>query len=225
MTNRHDETMAAQIAGSQGAGAAEAAARELEFIRGILDRTQRRIDPHAFHFVGWGAVVLVWFPLANLFEIQERPGSWSLALSVAAVVAGVAWGMIGEWRLARRGGGEAEDTVFSRQVDLIVGGTIGPAALLSAIGPATGSIPGEAVPVVWGFAYAVLAYSMGVVYSREYLWSGIVIFAASVAALISVQFAGFILGPAMGLGLLVPGLISERRVRARREADANGAAR
>ncbi len=225
MTNRGDETMAARIGGTDGAGAAEAAAQELEFVRSILERTQRRIDPHAFHFVGWGAVVLVWYPLGNLFEIQERPQSWSVALMVAAIVTGVAWGMFGEWRLARRGGAQAEDTVFSRQVGLIVGGTIGPAALLSAVGPATGAIPGESVPVVWGFAYAVLAYSMGVVYSREYLWAGVAIFAAAVAALIAPQFAGFILGPAMGLGLLVPGVISERRVRARREADANGAAR
>lgn len=225
MTNGSDETIPARVSGSPGAGAAEAAAQELEFIRTILEKTQRRIDPHAFHFVGWGAVVLVWYPLGNLFQIQERPASWNIALMAAAIVTGVAVGMIGERRLARRGGAEAEDTLFSRQVGLIVGGTIGSGALLSAVGPATGAISGEAVPIVWGFAYAVLAYSMGVVYSREYLWAGIAIFAASVAALVAPQFAGFILGPAMGLGLLVPGVISERRVRARREVDARVAAR
>jgi hypothetical protein len=194
------------------------AARELELVRAILDRTQRRLDPHAFHFVGWGAVVLVWYPLGNLFLLQGRPGWWHLALSGAALLAGILNGVLGEWRLARSGHAEPEDTVFSRQVGLIVWGTIGPAALLSFLGPAMHLFPGQQVPVVWGFAYAVLAYSMGVVYSREYLWAGIAIFAAAIAALALPEWSGFILGPAMGLGLLVPGLRTERRVRARGRA-------
>jgi hypothetical protein len=35
----------------------QGAARDLEFIRGIVQRTDRRIDPHAFHFVHWGVIV------------------------------------------------------------------------------------------------------------------------------------------------------------------------
>lgn len=216
-----DRTAAPAGASAGGALTAAAAAEELALVRAILDRTQRRLDPHAFHFIGWGAVVLIWYPLDNLFRMQGRPASWTAILIAAALATGIALGLYGEWRLARRGGTAGEDTVFSRQVNLVVWGTIGPAALLSALGPATQTIPGASVPVIWGFAYAVLAYSMGVIYSREFLWAGIAIFAGTVAALLLPAWSGFILGPSMGLGLLVPGIISERRVRARREADAD----
>jgi hypothetical protein len=70
------------------------------------------------------------------------------------------------------------------------------------------------VPVVWGFAYAVMAWTMGVVYSSEYCWAAVWILVGAVAALGLPEYAGFLLGPTMGLGLLVPGWVSVRRVRA-----------
>jgi hypothetical protein len=40
---------------------------ELEFIASVMRRTQAAVDPHAFHFVLWGALVLVCYPLMNWF--------------------------------------------------------------------------------------------------------------------------------------------------------------
>jgi hypothetical protein len=194
------------------------AARDLDYVRSILDRTQRRLDPHAFHFVGWGAIVLVWYPLENALALGGYPGSGRLALGVTALVLGCVVGGVGEFRLARRaaaGDEPPEDTVLSRQVLQIVWGCLGPAILLSAVGPALGMIPGSSVPLVWGLAYAVMAWMVGVVYSREFLWAGAWIFAGFLAALLLPGYEGLVLGPAMGLGLLVPGMIAERRVRRR----------
>ena len=40
------------------------AIQDLDFIKQVVQRTDRRIDPHAFHYVHWGLIVLIWY-LAN----------------------------------------------------------------------------------------------------------------------------------------------------------------
>ena len=37
----------------------EVAGNDLRYIREVLERTHRRIDPHAWHFVLWGTIVLL----------------------------------------------------------------------------------------------------------------------------------------------------------------------
>ena len=93
------------------------------------------------------------------------------------------------------------------------------AFFLSAAGPATGFIPGPYVNVLWGFVYANMAFMIGVVYTREYLLAGAFIAAGTVLALFLPRHSGFVLGPFMGLGMIVPGVMAERRVaRLKRES-------
>jgi len=192
------------------------AASDLEYVRRVIERTQARVDPHAFHFVLWGTLVLFVYPLLNWLETAAP--DWRLPIGVAALVVGAAGSALLEWRLQTRPRVAGENTFVARPVVLIVSPVLGAAALLSAIGPPTGAVPGPYVPVVWGFAYAVMAFMVGVVYTTEYLVAGAAIFAGSVVALLHVDVAGYVLGPCMGLGMIVPGLMAERRV-ARMRAD------
>lgn len=196
---------------------------DLKFIRSVLERTERRIDPHAFHYVLWGAIVLVWYPLSHWFQLRGDTTAM-LYLGIGAVALGtVLSGLLG-WRRSRRTRLAGENTFVSRQVGLVTAGALVAAIVLSALGPATGMIPGERVPVVWGLAYAALAYNVGVVYRSEFLWSGVAIFAGSLVALALPDLQGYVLGPVMGLGMIVPGLMAERRVsRMRAEAERPGA--
>jgi hypothetical protein len=197
------------------------AARDLDFVRSVLDRTQRRLDPHAFHFVSWGAIVLVWYPAENLLALGGYPGSWRVALGAASLLLGSAASALGERRIAREekdSGLPPADAVLSRQVSLVVWGSLLPALALTMFGPALGFLPGPRVPLVWGAAYAAMAWMMGVVYSREFLFAGGGIFAGFVAAMALPGYEGLVLGPAMGLGMIVPGVIAERRVRRRGSA-------
>jgi hypothetical protein len=191
----------------------DAAAKDLEFIRSVMARTRRRVDPHAFHFVHWGAIVLVWYPLGNLFALEGRL-DLLVPLGIGALLLGSILSGVREFRLRRRPRLEGEDTFLSDQVDSIVAGSLGAAGILSAVGPLTGCIPGPQVPVIWGLAYAGMAWMVGVVYSREYRWAGVFIFAGSLVAMALPDWNGFILGPSMGVGMIVPGLMAERRVRA-----------
>jgi MFS family permease len=189
----------------------ETATKDLEYIRTVLARAHRRIDPHAFHFVHWGAIVLAQFPLANLLDQQGRK-EWLLPLGVSALVLGSLLSAFREIRLSRRPRLPGEDSFIGLQIQQSVWVCIGAAIVVNIAGPATGFIQGDRVPVVWGIAYAAMAAMVGIVYSREYLWSGMAIFAGSILAMALPGIAGFILGPFMGLGMIVPGVMAERRV-------------
>lgn len=198
-------------------------ADDLHFIRDVLARTEARVDPHAFHFVMWGALVLVCYPLLNWFELGGRFRSM-LWLGAGALVVGTALSCLLEIRLARRPRLSGENTFVGRQVVKIVWLNVGLAALLSAIGPGTGLIPDHAVSLVWGFAYANMAYMVGVVYRPEYLVAGLAIALGTLVAWFVPSYRGFILGPFMGLGMIIPGIMAERRV-ARLHAQAEAAPR
>jgi len=190
---------------------------DLHFIRRIMERTQARIDPHAFHFVLWGALVLVTYPLQNWAELHDRGGLGNWA-GLGMLGLGILGSCLLEMRLKGGARIEGENTFVSRQVVLLVAYHIGVASLLSATGPVSGFIPGPFVPVLWGLAYASMMYTIGVVYMREYTIAGLAILVGTMIAVFNVRYAGMILGPFMGLGTIVPGLIAERRVARMRRA-------
>lgn len=190
----------------------DTAATDMAYIRDVMRRTQARIDTHAFHSVHWGAIVLLWYPLANWFCSRGRTDV-SQILTIGCVAAGVLFSVGREIHLSRRPRLPGGNTFIRDQVKLITTFCVCAGVLLSSLGPTLDILATADIAVVWGFTYAVMAYMMGVVYTREYLYAGVAIFAGSIAAMLFPQYMGYILGPAMGLGLMVPGLMGERRVR------------
>jgi hypothetical protein len=190
----------------------QAARKELEFIQDLVSRTRQRIDPHGFHYVHWGLIVLVWFPLGNLFRSQGNNPAL-IGLVVGSIVLGAVLSAVREMRLARAPRLPGEDTFLTRQVVWIVYSSLVAGMLLSGLAPTLGLIDGDNVPIIWGLVYANIAFMTGVVYEREFLMYGILIFAGCVLAMVFQSYNGYILGPFMGLGMIVPGLRAERRVR------------
>ncbi len=198
----------------------ERAARDLRYIREIVQRTDLRIDPQAIHFVVWGALVFVWYPLSSYFFLKDNV-PWAAGIGIAAVCIGIVASVVIGFTINRKPRLPAANTLISKQVGLLTAWFIPLGMTLSAIGPlpSVQFIEGPHIPTLWGFIYASMAYTVGVVYRREFMFWGLAIGAASIAALFLRDYNGFILGPAMGLGILVPGLRAERRVRKMREED------
>jgi hypothetical protein len=147
----------------------------------------------------------------------SAPMGW---IGAGALLIGALGSFLTERRLAKSPRVAGEDTFVSKQIVLIVWANVGPGILISAVGPATGFIDPAYISVAWGLLYANMAYMVGVVYTREYLFAGIAIGAGALLALWKVEYAGYILGPFMGLGMIIPGVIAERRVaRMRRDPD------
>jgi hypothetical protein len=193
-------------------------ARDLKLIREILERTHQRIDPNGSHFVWWGAIVLVWYPLGNVFALRKDMVGFFWVMGVALTI-GFLGSMFMGIRSHRRPRLQGGNTFISRQVGMIVLGTIATGIVLSPLAPKSGFIAPQHMNTMWAFVYAALAYMVGVVYTREFLWAGAAIWAAAVVAMFLPDYNGFIVGPAMGLGMIVPGVMAERRVaRLRSEA-------
>jgi hypothetical protein len=197
------------------------AQRDLAFIREVVARAQRRIDPHAFHFVHWGAIVLVWYPAGNAAQQAGRLDLLAL-LGGLALLLGFGLSLVRELRLRRRPRLAAQEAFVARQVQQITFASIAAGILLSALGPASGVVEGPDVPIVWGLVYATMSYMTGVVYERDFRVAGVAIFAGTLLAMVFRERAGYILGPCMGLGMIVPGLRAERRVRRLEAAGAAG---
>ena len=185
---------------------------DLAFVKDIVQKTSQRIDAHAFHAVHWGLIVLIWYPLGNWFWHQDML-AWYIGIGVASVVLGT---ILSIWRGAkatrspRLAGG---NTFVSRQLAHIAVGCLLAGFALSWVAPASGFIAGENVPIIWGLVYANMTFMMGVTYSRDFLISGIAIFLGCIAAIVFQDHNGYILGPCMGFGMLIPGLRAEARVR------------
>ena len=109
---------------------------DLSFIRGILERTERTVDPHAFHYVSWGAIVLIWYPLANWFELRGDFQSMA-AVGITSVALGIALSCLLSWRRCSKQKLPGENTFVSRQVGMVTAGALVAAIVLSAVGPAT----------------------------------------------------------------------------------------
>ncbi|MEM7204488.1 MAG: hypothetical protein AAF628_29795 [Planctomycetota bacterium] len=191
------------------------AQNDLAFIKQVVARTSQRIDAHAFHCVHWGWIVLLWYPIGNWLWLRDAAGPY-IGLGVAAVIVGVILSAVRGARAARQPRVAGGNAVVEHQLRMIAFANLVAGGVLSAVSPAvTGAefIRGENVPIIWGLVYANMAFMMGVAYSRDFLVSGVVIFAGCVLAIVLQQYNGYILGPFMGLGMLVPGLRAEARVR------------
>ncbi len=184
---------------------------DLAYIRRVLAQTERRVDPHAAHFLIWGLLVLVSYPamnalcLAGSFKTTAIVGACALAI-------GIVGSMVLGARLKANPRLEGQNTHVAAQVQWIVFANLVVALIVGSAGPGIGWIHPQSTPVVWGFAYANMAFMLGVVYRPEYRLAGGAILCATLAAMTWMRYSGFILGPAMGLGMIVPSWMAERRV-------------
>jgi hypothetical protein len=188
------------------------AGKDLDLIRDVIARTRQRVDPHAFHYVHWGVIVLIWYPVANWLQNEGRLGAMA-AVGIAALVLGFALSGVRESRLGKAPRLPGEDVGLARRVTIVVAANIAAGMVLSGLSPATGFIDGPNVPIVWGLVYANLAFTTGVIYERDFMLAGVAIFLGTVLAMLFQSYSGYILGPVMGLGMIIPGRRAEARVR------------
>jgi hypothetical protein len=188
------------------------AAKDVEFLRELVTRAQRRVDPHAYHLVLWGALVLVWYPVVNWLQDQRRFTEMSVVGGIGLLL-GIVGSTVLSSRVAKRTRVEGQDHALADRIGTVVGANVGVGVVLSVLAPATRFVDGEAVPILWGLVYASIAFHIGMLYSKEFVWSGIGMFLGACAAMFVPHAAGYVLGPVMGIGMIVPGLVAERRVR------------
>ena len=197
---------------------ATSARSDLDLVRDVVRKASQRIDAHAFHCVHWGVIVLVWYPLGNWFGMNDNLPLY-IAVGAVAVLVGAIFSVARGARACKDPRLPGGNTFVSSQIGWITFANIAAGAVLSFLAPATGFIEGWDVPIIWGLVYANMAFMIGVAYSRDFMISGTLIFLGTLLAIAFSEYNGFILGPFMGLGMIVPGLRAEARVRRLRQEE------
>src|ERR1051325_1948442 len=140
---------------------------DLEYLHEVLARAERRVDPHAFHFVHWGLIVLVWYPVLDWLQREGRQGLAAIT-GGAALLLGTVLSVVRERRLSGRARIDGADGVVEHQVMAVAFGTVAAGLVLNVVAPVAHFVDGRAVPVLWGLSYAALAGGVAVVYRREF---------------------------------------------------------
>ena len=190
---------------------ADRATDDLALVRRILSATQRRVDPQMFHFIIWGILVLVWYPLDEWLGNQGFRSAQA-PLGMTALAVGTLSSIIGGYLANRRPRLSAGDPGFSQRIGIACSIFIGTGVICS-IAVALIGADASWTPHLWGLMYALMLMTLGVFYSSECFWFGLLALGGTIAAAARRDLAGYILGLTMGPAAIIPGLLAEWRVR------------
>jgi hypothetical protein len=186
---------------------------DLDLVRRILDNTQRRVDPQMFHFIIWGAIVTVWYPLDNWLA-AHRHDEQAIVAAVALLL-GATLSILGSVLANRRPRLAASDRDFAARIGMACSVFVGTGMVCSiCLGVLGGS---RWIPHLWGLLYALLLMTLGVFYSAECFWFGMLALGGTIAAAWRLDSAGYLVGLTLGPAALFPGLLAENRVRRLRD--------
>ena len=87
----------------------QTASTDIDYIKGIVRRTHARIDTHSFHFVHWGLIVLIWYPLSNWLW-QQGYFKAMIGVGIGSVVMGMILSGVRETLLAKNPRLKGENT-------------------------------------------------------------------------------------------------------------------
>ncbi len=180
---------------------------DLKFMRSVIDKTSRKIDPGWQMIAAWGLIVLIGFPLLYFLKIHQLD-NWLWRIQWILVVAGFSISIYFVKRAIVRERAIGVISKLSKQIYLVF-------IILSANG------------FIWtylnlfrdhvgGFGFLWTAICgielsmIGILYSREWLYGGMAIFAGIIAATFTEQYAYYILGIVTGLSCIIPAIIAWR---------------
>ncbi len=189
----------------------EQAAQDLALVRRVLEATQRRVDPQMFHFIIWGVIVLVWYPLDCWLD-RNGGGDRQVGIAIAALVLGCVLSMVGGFLANRRTRLPAGDPTFAMRIASICWIFVGTGAACTI---AAGVIGADSrwMPHLWGLIYALMLMVLGALYAPECFWLGLLALAGTLWAAANLEQAGYIIGGTIGPAAIVAGLVAEYRVR------------
>ncbi len=184
-------------------------AEDLKFIRSIVERTHREIDPGAPTLIMWGLLCLIGYTATHIlmpYQMYRQINNVWLTLYAIGFPLSLFFG----YKLYKREEIRGVRSHISRQIGWIWFIMIGNGILWGTFrfgGRFLGDIN------FWWALILGLALSMtGIVYSKEWLWAGIGVFFGMLAAIFIKPYTYLILGLATCLGCVIPSIIALRRL-------------
>jgi len=193
------------------------AADDLKFMRSVIEKTCRKIDPGWPAMITWGLILMIGFPVLYFLKIRQLD-NWLWHVQWLLVVIGFSISIYFVTKAIKRERNAGLISKLSKQIYWII-------IILSANG------------IIWtcldlfrdhigGFGFLWTAICgielsmVGILYSREWLYGGIAIFAGITAALFTDPYAYVILGIVIGPACIIPAIISQRNYLKQEKEDA-----
>ncbi|HIJ71714.1 MAG TPA: hypothetical protein HPP87_10185 [Planctomycetes bacterium] len=188
---------------------------DLKFIRDMLERTHREIDPEAFSMIIWGLVSMVIYFGAYFFVVYKIFNWIPYVLFPSLAVGGIVGGF-SSYRVSKRQKARGMVSHIWKQLNWVWFILLPNAVIWSILGLFQDYFGGPGF--LWAAVYAIALSMTGILYSREWLFGGISIFIAIIVAFFVRPYSYLILGAVMGLACIIPAIIAHRRYK-RSEAE------
>lgn len=183
------------------------AADDLKFMRSVIEKTCRKIDPGWQIMVVWGLIIMIGFPVAYFLKTRQldtwKQPIYLLLIAISFCVA-VYFGAKATMRERKAG----LISKLSKQIYCIWFILLANGILWTCLGLFKDHIGGFGF--LWAAVYGIALSMMGILYSREWLYGGITIFAGIIVAYFTEPYAYYILGIVMGLACMIPAIIAQR---------------
>jgi len=189
----------------------EKALEDLKVIKTMINRTKEAIDPAAPIIILWGILVFIGntathFLVLNVdYHIYIGYTWWGIA------VFGFIISIIMGYKIGLRRYQYGINYYASRRLAFIWTILIPIGVVWSILGPSSKIFPQESMSVFWALLYSIGIYIMGIFYSKEFLFGGILIFLGTILSVIIYDFHCIIIGIFMGSGTVIPAIIAHRR--------------
>jgi len=192
-------------------------ADDLKFMRSVIEKTCKKVDPGWQMIAAWGLIVMIGFPLLYFLKIHQID-NWLWRIQWILVVTGFSFSIYIVKRAIVRERAIGVISKLSKQIYLVF-------IILSANGFIwtyldlfRDQIGGFGF--LWTAICGIELSMIGIIYSREWLCGGMAIFIGIIAASFTEQYAYYILGIVTGLSCIVPAIIARRNYRKQEKENA-----
>jgi len=194
-------------------------AEDLKFMRSMIERAHREVDPGAPIFITWGLICLFGYT-ATHFLIARQMCIWINRVWLSLYAVGFPLSFFFMYKITKRQMARGAVSHISRQVGwvwiiLVVNGIV-----FGTFGLGRNFL-GD-ISFLWAWIYAIGLSMTGILYSKEWLFGGLGVFVGVLAAVFIEPYAYVVLGVVMCLGCIVPAVIALRRLRRLEKEDEQG---
>jgi hypothetical protein len=185
----------------------------------MIERTHREIDPEAPVMIVWGLICMIGYT-ATHFLATPQLYKWIYPMLLPLLAIGLCVTIVSGVKVSKREKRTGVISRISKQITWVWIIVLAHGVVWSILGLFRDWFGGYGF--LWALVYSVALSMVGVIYSKEWLFGGIGIFAGMLLALFIRDYAYIILGMAMGLGCIIPALIAQKRWRRLRKEDEQG---
>ena len=183
---------------------------DLKFIHDMVEKSHQEIDPEAPVMIVWGLVCMIGYT-AIYFLVMHQLYRWIWPVYLPLLAIGVCVTVVSGIRVSKRQKKAGLVPRLSKQIGHVWMIVLAHGVVWSTLGLFFDFFGGAGF--LWALVYSIALSMMGIIYSKEWLFGGIGIFAGMVLAFLIKDYAYIILGVAMGAGCIIPALIAHRRFR------------